>query len=336
MPHLRTRPSFAGQFLGCLGLLVAIGGGRAGAQIKEEVTDSLVRYGETQITRFQVGATVRAKGSDAYNILAIVAVPLACAEQEVELVEEDVTAQAVDLTYRPIGSGARQMMVKIPFLAQGDEAHALLTFEVRTRTILPPEETAALKIPTKPDRELKQFLGKSPFIQTKHSSFKKILREIEEKLEAEADDVEAITDWQRIEAIYDYVQDAVEYKEGPDKSALETLKDGSGDCHNISALFVALCRTNGIPARMVWVHEHSYPEFCLVDEEDTPHWFPCESSGTHAFGEMPLARTILQKGDSFKMPERPREVLRYASDYATAQARPGGSKPSVKFVRQQL
>jgi len=40
---------------------------------------------------------------------------------------------------------------------------------------------------------------------------------------------------------------------------------------------------------------------------------------------MPIARTILQKGDSFKMPERPREVMRYASDYATAEARPGAA-----------
>ena len=134
----------------------------------------------------------------------------------------------------------------------------------------------------------------------------------------------------------DYVQDSIDYLEGPDKSALATLKDGKGDCHDISALFIALCRTYKVPARMVWVHEHSYPEFCLEDEAGKQYWFPCESAGDRAFGEMPIARTILQKGDSFKMPERPREVLRYASDFATAQSRPGATKPSIKFVRQAL
>ncbi len=264
------------------------------------------------------------------------AVPLTCPEQEVELVEEDISPQVADMTYRPIGTGARQMLVKIPFLAQGEKAQALLTFEVRTRIILPPEKTDSLKIPGKPDRQLKRYLGKSPFIQTKHSKFRKITKQIMEQLESPNDNGEPVTDWQRVEAIYDYVQDAIRYVEGPDKSALKTLKDGEGDCQNISALFVALCRTNKIPARIVWVHEHNYTEFCLVDGEGKPHWFPCESSGTRAFGEMPIARTILQKGDSFKMPERPREVLRYASDYATAQALPGGSKPSIKFIRQQL
>jgi len=310
--------------------------GPSQAQIKEAVSNSVIRYGATQVSSFQVGVTARARRGDVYGILAIVTVPLVCAEQAVELVEEDLTGQVADLTYRPLGTGARQLLVRIPFLAKGDKAHALLTFEVRTRIVLEPEETSALKIPRKPDRQLKRYLGKSPFIQTKHSKFKKICKEIEGELEATAEEVETITDWQRVEAIYDYVREAIEYLEGPDQSALQALKKGKGDCHDIGALFVALCRTAKIPARLVWVHEHSYPEFCLVDEEGTPYWFPCESAGDRAFGEMPTARTILQKGDSFKMPEKPREVMRYASDYATAESRPGATKPSIKFVRREL
>jgi len=306
------------------------------AQIKANNDDSVIRYGATQVSRFQVGVVARAKRGAAYGIFAIVAVPLTCDEQAVELEEEDISSQVSGFTYRSIGTGARQMLVKIPFLAQGEEAHALLTFEIRNRIILEPKQTAGLMIPVKPDRQLKRYLGKSPFIQTKHGKFKKICQKIEKQLEAEAKNVADITDWQRVEAIYDYVQQSIEYLEGADKSALQTLKDGKGDCQDISALFVALCRTYKVPARMVWVHEHSYPEFCLVDQAGKQYWFPCESAGDRAFGEMPIARTILQKGDSFKMPERPREVLRYASDYATAEARPGAAKPSIKFVRQAL
>ena len=343
------------------------------AQIKTAEETPYLRFGETIVTRYQVGATVKARNGPVQDLLAMVAIPFTCPEQEVEIVEQDVTPQVDKVDYRPLGAfaegGARQMLITIPYLPGGEEARAIVTFEVRTRTILPPEETDSLAIPTKPDRELKRFLGKSPFIETNHAKIKKTLREIEasnpppskvstgdslrrggarggiessEAAKPSESETNAETEtppfsaWRRVEAIYLYVQDHVAYVEGPDKSAVKTLDDASGDCQNISALFVALCRTAGVPARIVWVHEHNYAEFCLVDPEDRPHWFPCESSGTRAFGEMPLARTILQKGDSFTVPERPRERLRYASDFFISLPVPGSGNPSARYIRNQL
>ena len=52
--------------------------------------------------------------------------------------------------------------------------------------------------------------------------------------------------------------------------------------------------------------------------------------------EMPLARTILQKGDNFRVPERPRIKLRYASDYLIGLPVPGSGKPRVRYIRNQL
>jgi len=333
------------------------------AQIKTTTDDSVVRYGDIQVTRFRVGASITAKRGAVRDVLAIVAVPLSCPEQEVELLEEDISDYVRSHDYRLLaGDGARQMLIRIPQLPNQAEAHAILTFEVRTRVILPPETTDELTIPKKPSRQLRRYLGKSPFIETNHSKFKKLAKQIFAKLEApdeasdkdesnESDETSGeiasasdetpqsptpITDWQRVEAIYTYVQDTIQYVEGPDKSALATLKAGQGDCQNISALFVALCRTKKIPARIVWVDQHNYPEFCLADAEGKLHWFPCESSGMRAFGEMPLARVILQKGDNFKVPER-RKSLRYASDYMIGlPAAAGGGKPSHKFIREQL
>ena len=48
---------------------------------------------------------------------------------------------------------------------------------------------------------------------------------------------------------------------------------------------------------------------------------------------MPLARTILQKGDNFRVPER-KEKLRYASDFLIGLPTPGGGKPKVKYIRE--
>jgi hypothetical protein len=138
----------------------------------------------------------------------------------------------------------------------------------------------------------------------------------------------------KIYAIYDGVMKKIDYVEGPDKGAVEALRDKKADCQGRSAVFIAVCRANKIPARMVWVHGHCYPEFYLERAPGDGQWYPCESAGTHAFGEMPLARPILQKGDNFRVPER-KEHLRYASDYTVGLPTPGGGKPKVKYIRDQ-
>ncbi len=363
----------------------------AAAQIKETTAaDSLTRLGKSQVVRYRVGASITAKRGAVQDVQAMVAVPFECAEQEVQIAAEDISPEVDLIDYRLLDGGARQMLITIPFLPAGKEAHAIVTFDVTTSAILPPEEeqTELLVVPQKPDRQLKKYLGRSDYIQTTDSKIKKTLREIfaEKKVESpepdessddltttvgddsaaangatasaageesasdevpsetlkdasESDEtvpVEFLTPWKRVETIYDYVQENVKYVEGEDKTAVETLIDGSGDCHDISALFVALCRADKVPARLVWVHEHCYPEFCLADAEGKLHWFPSESSGMRAFGEMPLPRVIMQKGDSFRVPERPRERLRYASDYLIGVPVRGSGKPTVKYIREQL
>ena len=94
----------------------------ANAQIKKTESDSPLRYGAAQITRFQVGVKAKARGSSVQDILAIVAVPLPCDEQEVNLVQEDVTSQVSSIEYRMLGEGARQMMVRIPRLNRGGKS----------------------------------------------------------------------------------------------------------------------------------------------------------------------------------------------------------------------
>ena len=322
----------------------------ADAQIKAPEASGGVRFGDVQVTRYRVGAQIEARRGAVQNIVAMVAVPFPCPEQEVEIIDEDVSANIGHYDYRTLRhGGARQIVMSIPFLPAGQTAHALVTFEVRTRTILAPLETASLSIPQKPDRQLKRFLGRSPYIETNHTKIRKAARKIFADLTVADPDSDGDlvvsdasvespkpTDWQRVEAIYDFVQNSVRYVEGDDKSAVQTLEDEQGDCQNISALFVALCRTHMIPARIVWVHEHNYAEFCLADPDGNLHWFPCESAGTRAFGEMPLARTILQKGDNFRVPERPRDRLRYASNYMVGEGLPGSGKPRVKYVQEQL
>jgi transglutaminase-like putative cysteine protease len=310
-------------------VLVAFASTSASAQILAESADATApRYGEPETIRFRVGAEITASRGACRGITAMVTLPLECAEQEVKSLDEDFSPEVAEVSYRPLPGGeVKQMVISVPFLPAGATARAIVTAEVTTRTVLPPEDTADLKIPKKIPSKLRMYVNGSPYIEVKHQRIRSLSKEIAGDIGGTA------TDWERIEAIYDEVLKRIEYVEGPDKGALDALRDGQADCQGRSAVFIALCRASKIPARMVWVEGHCYPEFYLEHEEGKGHWYPCESAGTRAFGEMPLARTILQKGDNFRVPER-KERLRYASDYTVGLPTPGGGKPKVTYIRQ--
>lgn len=300
------------------------------------------RYGKPLVFQFRVGAVVTANNGACREIQAMVAVPIECPEQSVRVVNEELSSHVAPLGSRELQGGAvRQMLISIPYLNAGEEAKAILTFEITSRPTLdvPPAMADSLSIPRRVPRDLRRFIGPSPFIEAKSPKIKKLLRQINADLESNfgADEV---SDWQRVEAYYDHMLDTIDYAEGPDTSALDTLRDEIADCHGRSALFVALCRAAGVPARMVWVHEHCYAEFYLEDPEENGYWFPAESAGTRAFGAMPLVRdvplyrAILQKGDNFRVPERPRDRLRYATDYLTGKPVAGSGKPRVRYIRE--
>jgi len=305
--------------------------GAAHAQIATGTKDenSLANFGETFESNLRVGLKVDAKRGAVKNIHATIPVPINCPEQEVLKEAEDITADVQGLGIRDVKGGeAQQMLVSIPRLAAGAEARAIITYRVRTKTILLPEETDHLVIPKKVQRDQKIYLGRSKNIDVRHPKIRAAVKEALAELPKDA------TAWERIEAIYDFAFDKIEYVEGENISSVQALKLCKGDCQAVSVLFVAMCRTEKIPARMVWAHEHQHAEFYLEDEQENGQWFPVESAGTKAFGEMPIARVIMQKGDNFKVPEKKRESLNYATDYLIGLPTPGGGKPKVKYVRE--
>src|SRR5262245_31332972 len=287
------------------------------------------RFGPPSVVQYRIGAEITATRGPCRDIVAMVAIPIDYPEQQVKILNEDFSPQVREVTYRMLGDGAKQMLISVPALADGATARAVLTVEVTTHPVLPPKDTANLKIPEKLDRSIRKYTSGSPYIEVNHRLIRALSKEIMDGVDASA------TDWQKIEAIYDKVLEKVEYVEGIDKSALDSLKDKQADCQGRSMLFIALCRANKIPARMVWVDGHAYAEFYLESEPGKGQWYPIESAGTRAFGEMPLARPILQKGDNFSVPER-KEKLRYASDYLMGYPVPGGGKPKGRYIREHV
>jgi transglutaminase-like putative cysteine protease len=68
-----------------------------------------------------------------------------------------------------------------------------------------------------------------------------------------AKELKGKTDTETARNIYDFVTKHMTYGgyNGPDVGALSALSSGSGDCTEYSDLFIALCRSAGLPARFV-------------------------------------------------------------------------------------
>ena len=234
------------------------------------------------------------RGERFQNIVGTTTVPMDWrAEQRMRVIEQDFSTGAT-ATPKDFDGAARQMVIKIESLAANEEARAILTFEIRRALPPPPDTTDGFTIPKDLERPMERFLKPSPYIESNHPEVKKLAEQITaEKSKA----------WDKAEAIYDWVREHVEFEDNRHEAAkgtLQTLNDGTGDCDEMTSVFVAVCRTAGIPARMVRVPDHVYPEFYLLDPKGIGHWFPCQAAGTRAFGGIPDGRPILQKGDNIK------------------------------------
>jgi hypothetical protein len=293
---------------------------RAGAQFGEVDIGGPKRDKEST-SRYEVGMIIKAGSEACSGLFATVPVPIDWPEQEVKIVQEDFDPPARRVTYRESGGSIKQMVVNIPYIEANEQVRVIATLEISRYTLLPPDDTSGFVIPKKPDRTLRHYLTGSPKIETTNPKIRALAKEITDEKEGA---------WEKVEAIYDWVRNHVKYVHGPLKGALAALNDGTGDCEELTSLFIALCRDIGVPARTVWVPGHCYPEFYLEDiETGKGFWFPCQAAGTRAFGGIPEQRPILQKGDSFSVPER-RDKQRYVAEFLKGD----GGRPTVQWIRQ--
>lgn len=272
--------------------------------------------------RWQVGVIVQASGGPSASLYGTLPIPTDWPEQTVRIVTEDVSPLVTATTYRDL-SGVRQMLFKIPRLPAGETAQALVTLEITKSSVLPPDNPQSLKIPRSVPREVRSCLGISPRIECRDRDIERKAKEI----------VEGKTcAWDEVQAIYDWIRDNVIYRDGKEKGAAATLDDGFGNKHDLTSLFIALCRAHKVPARTVWVPDHVYAEFYLVDDQDQGHWFPCQVAGPRDFGNLSDNRPILQKGDNISVPEE-RGPQRFVPEFLTGK---GAGSPQVEFVRKLL
>ena len=198
-----------------------------------------------------------------------------------------------------------------------------MTFLVSTSQIIGPPDPSAFERPKSNHKQAKPFLGVGPQINYRNTKLRNQVKDLVAGKEFA---------WQEVEAIFDWVRDNIEQRDSEADDVISVFREKSGCAEDKVGLFVAMCRANKIPARMVWVEGTQYAEFMLVDKEKNAHWFPCSVVGIREFGSISDPRIILQKGDSIRVPEK-ESRQKFVAEFATCV---GKAKPVVRFIREVL
>ena len=283
------------------------------------------RYGKAQPVFFELGLKISSNGNSV-GVLGTVPVPIDWPEQTVSVVTQKTTKNLRKITFKNLKRDVRQMLLKANRLGPGEVAQGTVIFRIDKKFVELPADKTKLFIAKKVPSKLKQYLKPSPHIESDHKRIKKLAQSIQFS--------KGMSDWEKVEHIYKWVRENIEYKfDTQIHSCLHALDNGVGDCEELSSVFIAICRAKGIPARAVWIPGHTYPEFYLVDKDQNGYWFPCQVAGNYEFGAMSETKPILQKGDRFKLPGMP-EPLRYVQPTLVAKDSRGGL--SIEFVEREI
>jgi transglutaminase-like putative cysteine protease len=287
--------------------------------------ENSLRFDSPRTERWKFGLVLETPVS-CTDVLATFVVPMDWPEQKVTPASQTIDPAVTGWEIRSLQQGAKQVACQMARVHAGSTTEISFELDIERRRIMPPLSTDGFVIPQRLSSDVRVFMGNSPNIDTSNGRIKRAARE----LAAETFE----NDWKKVERIYDFVREQVQYVEGPIRNASDALRRGEGDCEDMTSLFVALCRNNRIPARMVWIPDHCYPEFYLEDGEGNGTWFPCQAAGTRQFGRMDEYRPILQKGDRFKVAER-KTLVRYVSEFFKCD-RKSKQNPRPTFVRSMI
>lgn len=294
-----------------------------------------VQYGPEHVTTQDIGVTIKAIAGSVKEAYGTLQIPTNWPEQSVRVVKENITAGVRNSKDRETGL-LKQFLFHIPFIEAGKEETALFSLEYIRKDILLPGDTSAFVIPKKVEKELKIYLGESPKLDPKSGKVTQTLKEIVGALP------ETATDWERIEAIFNWVKENVSRHMAAGATTADVLKSKKGNTEDIVATFVALCRAAKVPARMVWLTEGVSAEFYLQDDSGKGRWFPCSYGAVNEFGFSTETRPILLKGDSFRVPsdifqdpDQQKGVQRQiVESLKCAAGAPGAGRPQVDFIRR--
>jgi len=282
-----------------------------------------ISFGEPTKMNWRVGLVMVTGSKPVKDVICRIPVPVQWPEQTVSVYEENLPSEITAVGWEDLGN-IKMMKCRIGNVPPGTKVIATVTFTVSTKQIIGPKNTAIFGIPEKRTREIKPYFGESPEISLRNTKLKKEAKKQFDIMQS---------DWVKVQALYDWVRDNIEERAGESKGSIAAFLNKFGTAEDRVSLFVAMCRINKVPARMVFVDGSQYAEFYLVDGAKQGHWFPCKVSGIREFGSIGEPRVILQKGDNYRVPGE-KKKLKFVPAKATVK---GGSPPRIlKFAREPL
>ncbi len=275
---------------------------------------------------WEFGVEISSGNGPLRGAIAVAPVPIEFPEQKITVLSEFKSPNVTSVKMKEFAGQGRQMIVNVANMGPNETARATITLRLDRYDIIAPEQTVEWKFAEKGQREGRMFLGQSPYIETNDKRFKELGEEIVNPEE---------TPWNQVESIYSWLQKNIEYEfDEMIHSSLDALTNKKGDCEEFASLFIALCRTRGIPARAVWCNDHTYPEYLMVAPNGEAVWLPCQlTTHEHIFGQMFDDRPILQKGDKFTVvgESQPNRYLKPSMKAAAA-----AGSPQLKWIIQEV
>lgn len=274
-------------------------------------------YLEPRPYELSIGVELQGAG-DAMQIRASTPVPLPHEEQQVDDVR--IETEGCEASIQRVGEGAAQLLLAAPNISRGQRIAAIAHYKLKLkkqyfgyqRDLFP----AAQSDPPPAIRKL--YLGDSPGIQTRAPEVRKLHAELSSQV---------AHPWELAEVFQRWVHTEIEAKQGSFIGVVNALKRRYGDCEEKAAVFVALCRIAGIPARLVWVPNHNWAEFYLTDHEGHGHWIPSHTSCYSWHGWTGAHELVIQKGDRV-MPAHEKKAQRLLQDWMQWM----GKAPASRFV----
>jgi hypothetical protein len=274
-------------------------------------------YLEPRSYLLDVGIEMTAQGNGT-QIRATTPAPVSCPEQKIE--QETIETRGCQAELRDLGPDARQLSVSAPQIAAGQTisavAHCKVTISKQyfnyQREQFPQEQNVPADV-------RRTYLGDSPGIETRVKEVRQLLGELAGDLKHPWDLAEKFAAW---------IPRNIKAQIAPFSSVAATLQSRLGDCEHMSAVYVALCRAAGIPARLVWVPNHNWSEIYLSDKEGKGHWLPVHTACYFWFGWTGAHELVLQKGDRLRVPGRGSRFFRLQEDWLQW----GGRKPAVRYL----
>jgi hypothetical protein len=289
-----------------------------GKWIWNQPPDGPPGYLEPRTYDVTIGIELQGRG-DAGGVLATTTLPVSCPEQKIEL--EQVRGYGCRAEIRQVGPHARQLLLAAPAICAGQTIRAAVTSTVVVSKqyhgyraeMFPHEQTLPADV-------RRTYLGDSPGIQTRLPELRQLWEELTQGVEHP---------WDRAARYAEWTRKNIRPQIGRFTSVEKALANRRGDCEEMSAVFVALCRAGGIPARLVWVPNHNWAEFYLHDAQGQGHWIPAHLACYFWFGWTGAHELVLQKGDRLHVPER-KGMFRLLEDWM----RWMGKRPGVRYLAE--